>query len=59
MFGPVLEANFKKKFITKYNTVNFLYVFIGIINYEKRFFLLYLIQFYTDFLSQSIKFWKQ
>ena len=30
----------------------FLSVFIGIINYEQHFFLLYLIQFYTDFLSQ-------
>ena len=48
MFGPVLFV------ITKYNTMVsiFLSVFIGIINYEQHFFLLYLIQFYTDFLSQ-------
>ena len=46
MFGPVLEAYFKFFFITKYNTiVSIFYVFIGITNYEQKFFLLYLIQF--------------
>ena len=53
MFGPVLEAYFKIFFITKYNIiVSIFYVCIGIINY-KIFFLLYLIKFYTGFLSQS------
>ena len=55
MFRPVLEPNFKIFFMTKYNTIVsiFSYVFIGIINDQKFFFLLYLLQFYTDFLSQS------
>ena len=54
MFGPVLEAYFKIFFITKYNTIVsiYLYVFIGIVNYAKKF-LLYLIKFYTGFFSQS------
>ena len=39
MFGPVLKAYFEIFFITKYNTIVsiFLYVFIGIINYKKKF----------------------
>ena len=52
MFEPVLEVYFKIFFlIKKYNTVDSicLYIFIGIINYEKKIFLLYLIQFYTGF----------
>ena len=55
MFGPVLKAYFKIFFIIKYNTIVsiFLYVFIGIINYKNFHFLLYLIQFYDGFLSQS------
>ena len=55
MFAPVLEAYFKIFFITKYNTIVsiFLYVFIGIINTKKKKCLLYLINFYTGFLSQS------
>ena len=54
MFGPVLEAYFDIFFITKYNKIvsTFLYVFIAIKNYKKNI-LLYLIQFYTGFLSQS------
>ena len=40
MLGPVLEADFKILFITKYNAIVliFLYIFIGIINYEKNLF---------------------
>ena len=56
MFGPVLEAYFKNFFSTKYKNTTvsiFSYVFIGIINHEKKKFLLYLIQFYIGFLSQS------
>ena len=53
MFRAVLGAYFKIFFITKYNTIvkSFLYIFIGIIKYLKK--LLYLIQFYTGFLSQN------
>ena len=52
MFTPFWEL-ILRFFITKYNTIVliFLYVFIGIINHKKNF--VYLIQFYTGFLSQS------
>ena len=55
MFGPVLEAYSNMFFHDKmkYNRFNFLYIFISIINYSKKNFLLYLIQFCTGFLSQS------
>ena len=44
------------KFFLQQNIIqsfHFFIVFIGIINYGSKFFLLYLIQFYTGFLSQS------
>ena len=54
MFGPVLEAYFKIFFLYQniIQSFQFFNVFIGIINYQK-FFLLYLIKFYTGFSMQS------
>ena len=52
--GPFWKIISRFFFTTKYNTiVSIFYAFISIINYKKKFVLLYLIQFYTGFLSQS------
>ena len=54
MFGPVLEAYFDIFFITKYNKIvsTFLYVFIAIKNYKKKYFTIFNTILYW-ILSQS------